>query len=153
MPDDSLQRGDGCCGAWDLSSGRSLVRRFREGEELWDEAVQHLRSREYAVHGGGRDVYSSEGANREARRCVCLQSISVLMQVSFSEMLTWLPFLLSSGWHRRSEGRLGQSIRSDPRWVLHSHHPSTCVWWCFDGFRWPGPCRDCTGNRCCHSDG
>lgn len=82
MPDDSFQCGDGCCGACDLSSRRSLVRRLWEGEELRDEAVQHLRSREHAVHGGGGDVYFSEGANRETRRCVFSpQSTSVLMLV------------------------------------------------------------------------
>ena len=72
MPDDCFQRGDGCCGARDLSPRRSLVRQLWEGEELWDQAVQHLRSREHAVHGGGGDVCSSEGADRETRRCVCV---------------------------------------------------------------------------------
>lgn len=89
MPDDSVQRGDGCCGAWDLSSRWNMVRKLWEREELWDKAVQHLRSREHAVHSGGGDVYSSEGANRETRRCVCLQSASVFI-LPF-EMLIWLP--------------------------------------------------------------
>lgn len=70
MPDDGVQRGDGCCGARDLSSRRSVVRELREREELRDKTVQHLRSREHTVHSGGRDVYSSEGVNRETRRCV-----------------------------------------------------------------------------------
>lgn len=84
MPDNSFQRGDSCCGACDLSSRRSLVCQLWEREELWDKAVQHLRSREHTMHGGGGDVYSSEGANRETRRCVCLQSTSVLMLVYFT---------------------------------------------------------------------
>lgn len=89
MPNNGFQRGDSCCGACDLPSRWSLVCQLWEGEELWDQAVQYLRSREHTMHSGGRDVYSSEGANREARRCVCvcLQSSSVLMLVYF-EMLT-----------------------------------------------------------------
>ena len=88
MPNDSFQRGDGCCGTCDLSSGRDLVCQLWEGEELWDQAVQHLRSCEHTVHSGGRDVYSTEGANRETRRCVCIQCSSMLMLGLVYEMLT-----------------------------------------------------------------
>lgn len=90
MPDNSCQRGDSCCGASDLSSRRSLVRQLWEGEELWHEAVQHLRSREHTMHGGGRDVYSSEGVNRETRRCVFTVHLCVDVGL-LSEMLTCLP--------------------------------------------------------------
>lgn len=72
MPNNGGQRGDSCCGAYDLSSRRRLVHQLWEGEELWDEAVQHLWSRKHPMHSGGRDVYSSERADRETCRCVCV---------------------------------------------------------------------------------
>lgn len=70
MPDHSVQRRDGGCGARNLPPGRDVVCELRQGEELRDQAVQHLRSRQLPVHGGGRDVRPPEGADRETRRCV-----------------------------------------------------------------------------------
>lgn len=87
MPNDSFQRGDGRCGACNLSPRRSLVRQLWEGEKLWDEAVQHLWSREHTMHGGGRDVYSSEGANRETRRWVFTVHLRVNVGLPY-KMLT-----------------------------------------------------------------
>lgn len=79
MPDDRFQCGDGCCGAGDLSSRWGVVRKLWEREELWDEAVQHLGSREHAVHRGGGDVHPSERAHRETRWCVYTVPHTVLM--------------------------------------------------------------------------
>lgn len=97
MPNNSVQRGDGCRGSRDLPPRRSLVCQLWEREELWDKAVQHLWSREQPVHGGGRDVDPSERANRETRRCVFTVHLCVGVCLLY-EMLTWLPvFLLMQG--------------------------------------------------------
>lgn len=56
---------------------------------------------------------------------VCLQSTSVLIFTLRDVDMT--SSSLSCDWCRRSEGRLGQSIRSNPGGVLHSHHPATRV--------------------------
>ncbi len=88
LPDNSFQCGDGCCGACDLSSRWGLVCKLWEREKLWDKAVQHLWSREHTVHGGGRNVYSSERANRETCRCVYSPP---LCWCWFAKMLIWLP--------------------------------------------------------------
>lgn len=88
MPNNCVQCGDSCRGAYDLSSRRSLVCTFWEGEELWHKAVQHLWSCEQTVHSGGRDVCPLERATRETRRYVLTICVDVGLP---DEMLTKLP--------------------------------------------------------------
>lgn len=57
MPNDSRQCGNGCRGTCYLSPGWRMVSQLREREELWDEALQYLRSREHTMHCGRGDVH------------------------------------------------------------------------------------------------
>ena len=45
-----------------------MVLAVRPREEHRNEAVQHQRSREQPVHGGGDDEHPAQGADREALR-------------------------------------------------------------------------------------